>query len=1098
MRFPRFVPFLVCITLNMFSLFAQSPNGNINGLVSDPASAAVVGAEVLAVNDVTRVQYPTKTNSEGIYVLPNLPPGPYRVQVSKIGFKTLVKPDITLNVQDSLSINFTLVVGAFHEIVTVRGGAPLVNTENATVSTVVDRQFAENLPLNGRSFQALIQLTPGVVLTATNYSDNGQFSINGQRAASNYWMVDGVGANIGIGVSSTGSLGNGLGGATGSFSAVGGTNSLVSVDAMQEFRIQTSTYAPEFGRAPGGQISIVTRSGTNQFHGTVFDYLRNGMFDANNWFADRADLPKPEERQNDFGGTFDGPIVKDRTFFFFSYEGLRLRLPDTTISTVPCDSHCAAAGDVRAAATSSIQAYLDAYPLPNGPEILTPCNPAADPTCLPSGTKPTGSAQFNASYSNPAALDAYSIRIDHKLSSNVNLFGRYNYSPSGLDGRGNGNSSLNTIQSTKITTQTATAGADWVLSSISTNELRFNYSKTTASGRFTEDQFGGARPLASLPFPDSFTSQNGFLQFAILGLKQENLQVGRIGDNVQRQINIVDGFATQRQSHSLKFGVDLRRLTPALGPQAYRQDALFRNVSLAGTGTPLDSLTESNVGADFLFRNLGLYAQDTWRLHPRLMLTYGLRWDVDFTPKSTAGPHFSAVTGFNLNNLSQLALAPAGTPPYKTSYSNLAPRLGLAYQIFDSQEWQSVIRGGVGVFYDLATSEMGNQISLGAYPFGGTNGPNFGGTYPLGPSAAAPPAITVPTATSGLLFSIDPDLKLPYTLEWNIAFEQSLGKEQTLSASYVGAKGSRLLQSAQVQTPAFAFAQLVTNAGTSDYDALQLQFRRRLSRGLQMLASYTWAHSIDNGSAGSPTVASNELVPGSIAANRGPSDFDIRNALSMGLTYDLPALKTKTIATAEVFRNWSIETLLIANSAPPVDVSDQDFFQLSGGVSADVRPDRVPGQAPYLYGSQCISVFGMPCPDGKGFNPNAFTDPPFGPNTFIPLRQGNTPRNFLRGFGAMQWDLAVHRTFPLREAFKLQFRAELFNVLNHPNFGSPVGGFISPFFGGPGPFGLSTETLGQYLNGGGTGLANLGNGAFSPLYQVGGPRSIQFALKLQF
>jgi len=199
MRFPLVVCVFVCFAVMTVPSFGQSPNGNINGLVSDPTNAAVAAADIVAVNDVTGIQYTAKTNNEGIYVLPNLPPGPYRVQVSKIGFKTLIKPDITLNVQDSLSINFTLLVGAFHEIVTVQGGAPLVNTENATVSTVVDRQFADNLPMNGRSFQSLIELTPGVVLTTSNASDGGQFSINGQRAASNYWTVDGVGANIGIG-----------------------------------------------------------------------------------------------------------------------------------------------------------------------------------------------------------------------------------------------------------------------------------------------------------------------------------------------------------------------------------------------------------------------------------------------------------------------------------------------------------------------------------------------------------------------------------------------------------------------------------------------------------------------------------------------------------------------------------------------------------------------------------------------------------------------------------------------------------------------------------------------------------------------------------
>ena len=200
------------------------------------------------------------------------------------------------------------------ESVTVTAGAPLVNTTDAAVSTVVDRQFAENLPLNGRSFQTLIQLTPGVVVVPSNFDDNGQFSVNGQRASSNYWMVDGVSANIGTGVNAAGTPGNALAGTSGSFSALGGTNSLVSVDAMQEFRIQTSTYAPEFGRTPGGQISIVTRSGTNQFHGTAFNYLRNDVFDASNWFngyTNSPPLPKAKERQNDFGGTFGGPIFKD-------------------------------------------------------------------------------------------------------------------------------------------------------------------------------------------------------------------------------------------------------------------------------------------------------------------------------------------------------------------------------------------------------------------------------------------------------------------------------------------------------------------------------------------------------------------------------------------------------------------------------------------------------------------------------------------------------------------------------------------------------------------------------------------------------------------
>src|SRR6202046_3672606 len=350
---------MVCLVLGL-PVLAQSPNGSINGLVLDPSAKVVVGADILIVSDTTGVQYPGKTNAEGIYVVTNLPPGPYRIQVSKIGFKTLIKPDIVLSVQDALAISFTLPIGAASETVTVTGGVPLLNTESGAVSTVVDRQFVENIPLNGRSFQTLIALTPGVVLTPASYSEQGQFSVNGQRADANYFTVDGVSANIGIAAGS--GLTQGAGGALPGLSAAGGTNSLVSVDAMQEFRIQTSSFAPEFGRTPGGQVSIVTRSGTNDFHGTLFDYFRNDVLDANDWFSDHNGLAKPEERQNDFGGVLGGPIIRDRTYFFFSYEGLRLRQPQSQETVVPDSAS-------RQLAPSALQPYLDAYPIQNGPEL---------------------------------------------------------------------------------------------------------------------------------------------------------------------------------------------------------------------------------------------------------------------------------------------------------------------------------------------------------------------------------------------------------------------------------------------------------------------------------------------------------------------------------------------------------------------------------------------------------------------------------------------------------------------------------------------------------------------------------------------------------
>jgi len=1061
MRFPRFAPFLVCLALSTFSLFAQSPNGNINGLVSDPSSAAVVGAEIVAVNDATGVQYTTKTSNEGLYVLPNLPPGPYRVQVSKIGFKTLIKPDITLNVQDSLSINFTLLVGAFHEIVTVQGGAPLVNTENAAVSTVIDRQFADNLPMNGRSFQSLIELTPGVVLTTSNPSDGGQFSVNGQRAASNYWMVDGVSANIGIGANPSpfALAGNGLAGALGSFSAMGGTNSLVSVDAMQEFRIQTSTYAPEFGRTPGGQISIVTRSGTNQFHGTVFDYLRNDVLDASNWFngyTNNPPLPKAKERQNDFGGTVGGPIFKDRTFFFFSYEGLRLRLPQTELTTVPDLA-------ARNSATASMRPYLNAFPMPNGPDDAV-----------------AGLAQFNASYSNPSGLNAYSIRLDHKLADRLNIFGRYNYSPSTISQRGQAPFySLSTVSSTRITTQTATLGATWALSSTLANDFRFNYSRTNGDTNGSLDNFGGAIPPTSLLFPSPFTSENSLLNLEIFSLQNGSLATGPFGRNVLRQLNFVDSLSWQKGAHSLKFGADFRRLSPTNGPNAYEQLAYLADVPSAENGNLLESIVGTNLTSTLLFRNLGIYVQDTWRANTRLTLTYGVRWDVDFVPSSLAGPSLPAVTGFSLNDFSHLAVAPAGTTPYATSYGDLAPRLGVAFLLSQSRDWQTVLRGGFGVFYDLATSEVGNHIGTGAYPFGSLAF-SSGGTFPLNPASAQPHPITPASLNSGILLALDPNLGQPYTLEWNAALDQALGSQQRFTLSYIGASGRRILQTAFVASPTanLGGADLVSNLGTSNYNALQLQFQRRLSSGLQVLASYTWSHSIDTGSAGSTAVASNSFIPSAIRANRAASGFDIRNALSAGVTYEVPVARVNPLLNALV-RGWSTENIVQVRTAPPVDTSDVLLGEFDNGVIGDTRPDFVPGRPLSLYGSQY--------PGGKAFNPSAFTSPPVDPNTGLALRQGDVPRNFLRGFGDAQWDFSVHRTISIREPVKLQFRAEMFNVLNHPNFGQPNGAF------GTAAFGLSSQTLAESLS-----ANNLGGGGFNPLYQIGGPRSIQFALKLEF
>jgi len=1078
-------------------VLAQSPTATLSGRVLDPTQAAVSGARVTAINTQTNVMSNTTTNNEGFYAIINLPPGSYRVEVTKPGFKALIKPDMVLHVQDVVAINFKLSLGAVSESITVEGGAPLVDTQSASVSTVVDRQFAENLPMNGHSFQTLIELTPGVVLTTSGPMSDGQFSVNGQRADANYWMIDGVSANVGVsGVGAADSLSGSLGG----FSAQGGTNSLVSVDAMQEFRIQTSTFAPEFGRTPGGQISIVTRSGTNQFHGTVFDYLRNDVLDANNWFNGFTNfpvLPKAEERQNDFGGTLSGPIIKNRTFFFFSYEGLRLRLPQTGLSTVPDASFTPGTTNSRQNAIPAMQPFFNAFPLPNAnsPEIYAPCTTSTDPTCPASGMQATGSAAFNTSYSNRSTLNASSLRLDHRVNDKLTLFGRYNYAPSENVQRPGTNSglALSVINTARIPTQTATLGATWIASAALTNDLRANYSRASSNQGYRLDNFGGATPfnVSVIGLPSPYTAQSSAVNLFV-GALSGGLDVGSAGVQTQRQFNLVDSLSWQLNSHTFKAGVDYRRLTPVVNNVPYEQFPSFADVPSMAAGTLSSAAVFAAGRVPLVLQNLGLFAQDTWRVRPRLTLTYGLRWDIDFSPKTSNGASLPSVVNFN--DLSTLALAPAGTPVFSTRYANIAPRIGVAYQLIQRTGWESVLRGGWGVFYDLATTQL--QAGTTSYPFGSIKSFS-GGQFPLDPNSPTGGEPAPITASNTNILALDPQLKSPYTQEWNVAFEQSLGPAQSFSATYTGATGRHLLLAEYYAAPNAEVSQatLIGNYGTSDYDALQLQFRRRLADGLQVLASYSWAHSIDTGSTGSGGETFGDVYSRQLGANanRGPSDFDIRNSAAVALTYDIPSVKANKVIRS-ISQGWSTENIFQARSAPPVNVSYSPSAYLIGASYAIVRPDVVPGQPLYLSAAQCPAVLLAPCPGGKGFNPAAFTTPPLDPTTGEPTRQGDFGRNGLRGFGAWQWDFAVHRDFPLGEHVKLQFRAELFNVLNHPDFGPPVGILYPPYFGVQDPyFGWSSQTLGQSLN-----ASNVGAGAFSPLYQFGGPRSVQFALKLTF
>jgi len=1038
---------------------AQSTSATLSGTVEDQNGAVVPGATVTAENKATGLKRQAATNDEGQFTIPLLPPSTYTVTAQAQGFSPVQVSNVVLNVGDQKSLQIHLKAGNISEMVQITNDAPLID-ESPAVGTVVDRQFVENLPLNGRSFQALIALTPGVVQTKASGSRPGQFSVNGQRADANYFTIDGVSANIGHSAFQ-GTIGN-SGGSTPALTATGGTNNLVSIDALQEFKIQTSTYAPEFGRTPGAQISFVTRSGTNDFSGTLYEYFRNDALDANDWFANSRGLEKPPLRQNNFGGVLGGPLYlvrfgeggpafykgKNRTFFFFSYEGQRVRQPQTGITTVPSRNS-------RGAAHPLARPFLNAFPVPTGPD------------------RASGLAEFAASYSNPSSLDASSIRIDHTASDRLTFFGRFNYSPS--ESLSRLASSLAVLNPARYKTTTATAGTTFVFSSRLTNEIRANYSKNRILTSLTLDSFGGAAPPPdSLLFPSYTSGDESQFQFNISGAG--SLASGAIVRHFQRQINLVDTLSIIAGNHQLKLGIDYRQLTPIYNPARYSVSYFAGNVTNVIAGSSPSFQSSYNEGPfNLVFHNFSAYGQDTWKVTPRLTFTYGVRWEVSPPPSEANGKNPYTVIG--LDNPATMRLAPQNTPFYETTWHNFAPRIGVAYQLFQRKSLATSLRGGFGVFYDLGNGDAGGGV--GGYPFRATvalsNVP-----IPIDFSSYSPPALKpdplIPPY-NGTILAFDPDLQLPRTYQWNASVEQSLGDSQTFTASYVGAVGRKLLRKDTFfnSSPSFPDNVIsIQNLATSDYHAMQVQFQRRLSRGLQMLSSYTWSKSIDEAS--DNVTVNAPLTKLDPKADRGPSDFDVRQSFNIAVTYNLPTPFSNGNSKA-LLGGWSLDAIFTTRTATPVNVfTNRDVIGLGSFAQQTLRPDLILGVPLYLDDS---TVGG-----GRRINRGAFS--------FPAGRQGTLGRNALRGFSVNQLDLSLRRRFRVTERLNFQLKAELFNALNHPNFGDPQGRLTT---NGTNPdllFGQSTQMLGRSL---GTGASG---GGLSPLYQIGGPRSVQLSVRLHF
>jgi len=1039
---------LLFLSLISSPLVAFAQTARITGYVQDTHEAYVRGAQVSVVELVKGTIRAASTNSSGLWEVPFLNPGPYRVYIQAPGFSTAVSDAINLTVGQTLLFNVKLIVGTRNDQVTVTTGSQMINTTDGTVGTVIDQRLVENMPLNGRSIQDLLSMVPGVVTespqTGGNVGWNGDFSVNGQRTESNYYMIDGVSGNTNSGSG----LGPGSsdGGVLGSTTALGTTQSLVPIDALQEFRVATSSYSAEFGRSPGGQFSLITKSGSNQFHGTLSEYLRNNFFDANDWFNDNAVpvIPIQALRQNDFGGTLGGPVRiphfyngANKSFFFAAYEGLRLLQPQAS-STVWVPDLA-----LRQAAAEPLRPILNAIPLPTSGGI-------------DNGTM----AQYKPSYSLPSQIDTTSVRFDQVITPKTAAFFKFQDSPSYSSIR-----TLASLRKTQMNSHNYTFGATTQFSSLATNEYRMLYSRgdTTFGGQL--DSTGGAQPtnLAAALGAGAYPNTTSDVLFSFSNLGSSTVYQSH-GATQKREWNLVDTFLWTRGRNHLRFGVDYVRISdpyieenPTITVGYFSTQQVINNkASFISIGATTDS--------EAIYNETSLYVADEWQITPRLNLSMGLRWELDPAPHGANGKDAYTVLG-NVADPSTLQLAPRGTPLWATTWFNFAPRFGAAWRLNTIPGHEMVLRGGFGVFFD-----SDNEYSSLAFSGEGFSGYNYptDKSIPIAADQLTPSTAAVPPYSSGV-YAFPSHLQLPYTLEWNVGVQQAIDSKASITATYAGAAGRRLFELQQLDlssvTTDFTDVYFYPGNGTSDYSSLQLSFQRSVGHGLDATASYSWSHSIDVGSTASTQ-----------APERGNSDFDLRHNFQAGLTWDVPQFEIPNAFIHQIVNGWGLDGRVMARTSMPVTLYGGTVTTATRIIQGGVN--QVPGQPLYLTGTACRDLansvgMGEVCPGGHAINPAAFslpdgTDP------------GNAPRNQTRGFGQSQFNLSARRSFSLPEKVTLQFKADAFNVFNHPTFGTVDNTVTDP------EFGLATASLSRSLS------------TMNALYQQGGARSMQFSLKLLF
>jgi hypothetical protein len=1063
---------------------AQSFRGSIRGKVVDPSGSIIAGAKVSAKNTETGLTREVTTGDDGGYVLAELPAGVYTVTAQAAGLSPAAQ-NIQVNVGLDTTADFDLTkVEKRQEQLDVTSQAPVVDAERDVLGEVIDRKLVTELPLNGRDFGKLVALVPGATVepsgVAAIQSGFGQFSINGNRDRSNNYTLDGTDNNDPF-FNNSALNQTGIGGAPGS---------LLPIDAIQEFNLQ-SQFPAEYGRNSGSVINIITRSGTNQLHGSVFEFLRNDLLDARNFF-NRAPAPKSPFRNNNFGAALGGPIVHNKTFFFGAYEGQRERVGSDFTLFVPTQEQIAQAqADAIANGVTpspALTTFLGFFPQATGFNGIT-------------GTVPSSIRDKND-------VNSLIAKIDQAITNDEQFSTRYAFAQSTqtfpLGGLGTLAASrlAQFAQTSPARVQVVSANLLSALSPTMLNEVRFGYSRYRTSfnslnANYDPSQAGIDFGTGKLGLPE--IDFGGI--FENLGATAFSIPRGRTSQTFQ----ILDNFTWVRGHHTIKFGGEFRRaLIDSFNDNLERGGIVFGPGNGLDPDPGTDILAAYYLGFDsFTLANAGdthrstsnngfaLFAQDDFRATQNLTINLGLRWEY-FGPLNEAHNILA-----NLGSDGNLAMV--GTDgvdgAYKKDRNNFGPRLGFAWSPLRG----TVIRAAYGVYFDyipqhLLTTNFTNDAGLTTPPIGPrpVQPLNFDSDAFSGVSGA--PVFTPVTEPFAFdIFFTSRNLVTPYAQSWNLNVEHELVKNVAFQLGYVGSKGTKLVRLRDANqafvdgsrpNPNYGFMDEFATISGSTYHALQTTFRIQNWHGLAGFAGYTWSKSLDDASDGIDFNFATVAIPqdsNNLRAEHGPSNFDTRHRFTAAFTYQIAHLVGPDLFS----RGWQLNTIITAQSGRPVpivsglDTSGNGFPTPS---NSHQRPNLVPGANPIVSNWESA-------PDSIGYlNPAAFTQP-LNPVDDIPSF-GNLGRNAIYGPHFWNVDFAVAKNFPVFDRLSLQLRAEFFNLFNHPNFALP-NFFITPTTfadgaptGAPTNQGLISQTPDQAQT-------NPGLGG-------GGPRVIQLGVKLIF